>query len=85
MADWMYEKLTQRYVPAEPHVHDRANLRCTRRPNGCFEAAGRGLCGHSRHRSDWLRQVLLETEGDLAGETQSHARDPARILRPLAR
>lgn len=69
MADWMYEQLTQRYVldaqnrtfmtESNPWaLHGMAER--------LLEAAGRGLWAQPAPETlDGLRQVLLETEGDL--------------------
>ena len=71
MADWMYERLTEAYVLDDENrkfmaesnpwaLHGMAER--------LLEAADRGMWAQPEARqSDGLRQVLLETEGDLEG------------------
>ncbi|MBY0441075.1 MAG: cobaltochelatase subunit CobN [Mycobacteriaceae bacterium] len=71
MADWMYEQLTERYVL------DQENRKFMTESNPwalhgiaerLLEAAGRGMWADPAPETlDGLRQVLLETEGDLEG------------------
>ena len=71
MADWMYEQLTQRYVL------DRHNRKFMAQSNPwalhgmaerLLEAVSRGMWAAPQPGTlDGLRQVLLETEGDLEG------------------
>lgn len=71
MADWMYEQLTERYVM------DLENRKFMTESNPwalhgiaerLLEAAGRGMWAEPQPETlDGLRQVLLETEGDLEG------------------
>jgi cobaltochelatase CobN len=71
MADWMYERLSQEYVLDDENrkfmaesnpwaLHGMAER--------LLEAAGRGMWAEPEQATlDGLRQVLLETEGDLEG------------------
>ncbi len=71
MADWMYERLSAEYVLDDENrkfmaesnpwaLHGMAER--------LLEAAGRGMWAHpDRATLDGLRQVLLETEGELEG------------------
>src|ERR1700722_10790516 len=71
MADWMYEQLTESYVM------DPENRKFMTESNRCvlhgmserlLEAAGRGMWAEPEPETlDGLRQVLLETEGELEG------------------
>ncbi|WAL75349.1 cobaltochelatase subunit CobN [Kitasatospora sp. YST-16] len=72
VADWMYEKLTQEYVldPVNREFFAEANPWALHGiAERLLEAAGRGLWAEpDAALLDELRQVLLETEGDLEGE-----------------
>ncbi|MFC8718163.1 cobaltochelatase subunit CobN [Kitasatospora sp. NPDC057198] len=72
VADWMYEKLTEEYVldPVNREFFAEANPWVLHGiAERLLEAAGRGLWAEpDAALLDELRQVLLETEGDLEGE-----------------
>ncbi|MFJ5880433.1 cobaltochelatase subunit CobN [Kitasatospora cineracea] len=72
VADWMYEKLTEEYVldPVNREFFAEANPWALHGiAERLLEAAGRGLWAEpDAALLDELRQVLLETEGDLEGE-----------------
>ncbi|WP_282203476.1 cobaltochelatase subunit CobN [Kitasatospora fiedleri] len=72
VADWMYEKLTEEYVldPVNRAFFAEANPWALHGiAERLLEAAGRGLWAEpDAALLDELRQVLLETEGDLEGE-----------------
>ncbi|BAJ32240.1 MULTISPECIES: cobaltochelatase subunit CobN [Kitasatospora] len=72
VADWMYEKLTQEYVldPVNREFFADANPWALHGiAERLLEAAGRGLWAEpDAALLDELRQVLLETEGELEGE-----------------
>ena len=71
MADWMYEELTDRYVldPENRKFMSESNPWALHSmAERLLEAAGRGMWDQPRPDTlDGLRQVLLETEGDLEG------------------
>ncbi|MFD7734920.1 cobaltochelatase subunit CobN [Kitasatospora phosalacinea] len=72
VADWMYEKLTEEYVldPVNREFFAEANPWALHGiAERLLEAAGRGLWAEpDAALLDGLRQVLLETEGELEGE-----------------
>nr|WP_240163865.1 cobaltochelatase subunit CobN [Mycolicibacterium sphagni] len=69
MADWMYEQLTEKYVldPENRKFMDESNPWALHgMSERLLEAVGRGLWENPEPATlDGLRQVLLETEGDL--------------------
>jgi cobaltochelatase CobN len=69
MADWMYEELTDRYVldPENRKFMSESNPWALHSmAERLLEAAGRGMWDQPQPATlDGLRQVLLETEGDL--------------------
>ena len=69
MADWMYEELTAQYVldPQNRKFLDDSNPWALHgMAERLLEAAGRGMWQNPEPATlDGLRQVLLETEGDL--------------------
>ncbi|BBY76893.1 cobaltochelatase subunit CobN [Mycolicibacterium parafortuitum] len=71
MADWMYEQLTQSYVldPENRKFMNESNPWALHgMAERLLEAAGRGMWAAPEQSTlDGLRQVLLETEGDLEG------------------
>jgi cobaltochelatase CobN len=71
MADWMYEELTDRYVldPENRKFMSESNPWALHSmAERLLEAAGRGMWDDPQPATlDGLRQVLLETEGDLEG------------------
>ncbi len=71
MADWMYEELTDRYVldPENRKFMSESNPWALHgMAERLLEAAGRGMWDQPQPATlDGLRQVLLETEGDLEG------------------
>jgi cobaltochelatase CobN len=71
MADWMYEELTERYVldPENRKFMAGSNPWALHgMAERLLEAAGRGMWADPQPATlDGLRQVLLETEGDLEG------------------
>ena len=71
MADWMYEQLSQSYVldPENRKFMNESNPWALHgMAERLLEAAGRGLWAAPEQATlDGLRQVLLETEGDLEG------------------
>jgi cobaltochelatase CobN len=71
MADWMYEELTDRYVldPENRKFMSESNPWALHSmAERLLEAAGRGMWDQPQPATlDGLRQVLLETEGDLEG------------------
>ncbi|MHA7651619.1 cobaltochelatase subunit CobN [Mycobacterium sp. ML4] len=71
MADWMYEQLTERYVldPENRKFMNESNPWALHgMAERLLEAAGRGMWAEPQPDTlDGLRQVLLETEGDLEG------------------
>jgi cobaltochelatase CobN len=71
MADWMYEELTDRYVldPENRKFMSESNPWALHSmAERLLEAAGRGMWDQPQPDTlDGLRQVLLETEGDLEG------------------
>lgn len=71
MADWMYEQLTERYVfdPDNRKFMSESNPWALHgMAERLLEAAGRGMWAQPQPDTlDGLRQVLLETEGDLEG------------------
>ncbi|MCV7200147.1 cobaltochelatase subunit CobN [Mycobacterium angelicum] len=71
MADWMYEQLTERYVmdPENRKFMTESNPWALHgMAERLLEAAGRGMWADPQPDIlDGLRQVLLETEGDLEG------------------
>jgi cobaltochelatase CobN len=71
MADWMYERLSHEYVLDDENrkFMDESNPWALHgMAERLLEAAGRGMWAQPEQRTlDGLRQVLLETEGDLEG------------------
>jgi cobaltochelatase CobN len=71
MADWMYEQLTQQYVldPENRKFMSESNPWALHgMSERLLEAVGRGMWAEPDAATlDGLRQVLLETEGDLEG------------------
>jgi cobaltochelatase CobN len=71
MADWMYERLSHEYVLDEENrkFMDESNPWALHgMAERLLEAAGRGMWAQPEQGTlDGLRQVLLETEGDLEG------------------
>jgi cobaltochelatase CobN len=71
MADWMYEQLTQDYVldPENRKFMNESNPWALHgMAERLLEAAGRGMWAEPEKATlEGLRQVLLETEGDLEG------------------
>ncbi len=71
MADWMYERLTERYVldPENRKFMTESNPWALHgMAERLLEAAGRGMWAQPQPETmDALRQTLLETEGDLEG------------------
>lgn len=71
MSDWMYEQLSASLCagPGEPQVHVRVQSVGAARDGGAtVGGGGRGMWAQPEADTpDGLRQVLLETEGDLEG------------------
>ncbi|MEZ0052817.1 cobaltochelatase CobN [Mycobacterium sp. MAA66] len=71
MADWMYEQLTQSYVldPENRKFMNESNPWALHgMAERLLEAAGRGMWAEPEAQTlDGLKQVLLETEGELEG------------------
>jgi cobaltochelatase CobN len=73
VADWMYEKLTETYVrdPEQRKFFTESNPWALHGiTERLLEAAERGMWEHPEPASlEALRQVFLETEGDLEART----------------
>ena len=72
MADWMYEQLTEELRARRRRTASSwpspTRGRCTAWPSGCSRPSDRGMWAEPEPATlDGLRQVLLETEGDLEG------------------
>ncbi len=70
MADWMYEQLSQTYVLDDENrkfMNESNRGRCTGWPSDCWRRPGGMWAAPDAATLDGLKQVLLETEGELEG------------------